>query len=162
MIEIIVSILTALLILVGIIGAVIPAIPDVSLIWGATLAYGLIVGWGEAGPWLFGAISVMGLFGVAADVWMSSAGAKMGGASIWSVITGVMSGIVGLFVFGPLGLVGGMALGTFLVEVIRRRNPTEALRAVLGVGLGYGASFLVKLILSLGMAALWVAWAIVR
>jgi len=162
MIEILVTILTGLLILVGIIGAVIPAIPDISLIWGATLGYGLIVGWGESGPWLFSAISVMGLVGVAADVWMSSAGAKMGGASIWSVIAGILSGIIGLFVFGPLGLVGGMALGTFLVELTRRKNATEALRAVLGVGLGYGASFLVKLVLSIGMAAIWVAWAIVR
>jgi uncharacterized protein YqgC (DUF456 family) len=162
MIEIIVTILTAVLILIGIIGAVIPAIPDVALIWGATLGYGLIVGWGDSGPWMFGAISVMGLFGVAADVWVSSAGAKMGGASAWSVITGILAGIIGLFVFGPLGLVGGMAAGTFLVELIRRKKALDALRAVLGVGLGYGASFLVKLVLSLGMTAIWIAWAIVR
>jgi uncharacterized protein YqgC (DUF456 family) len=80
MMDILVTILTGLLILIGLIGAVIPAIPDVSLVWGATLAYGLIVGWGEFGPWLFGVISVMGLVGVAADVWVSSAGAKIGGA----------------------------------------------------------------------------------
>lgn len=160
--DILVTILTGLLILIGLIGAVIPAIPDVSLVWGATLAYGLIVGWGEFGPWLFGVISVMGLVGVAADVWVSSAGAKIGGASIWSVITGVLSGFIGLFIFGPLGLVGGMALGTFLVELTRRKNAAEALKAVLGVGLGYGASFFIKLALSLGMAAVWVAWVVVR
>jgi uncharacterized protein YqgC (DUF456 family) len=160
--DILVTILTGLLVLIGLIAAVIPAIPDVSLVWGATLGYGLIVGWGESGPWLFGAISVLGLLGVAADVWVSGAGAKMGGASIWSVIAGVLSGLIGLVIFGPLGLVGGMALGTFLVELSRRKNASEALKAVLGVGLGYGASFLVKLLLSLGMAALWVAWVIVR
>ncbi len=160
--DILVTILTGLLVLIGLIGAVIPAIPDVSLVWGATLGYGLIVGWGESGPWLFGAISVLGLLGVAADVWVSSAGAKMGGASIWSVIAGILSGLIGLIIFGPLGLVGGMALGTFLVELSRRKNATDALKAVLGVGLGYGASFLVKLALSLGMAGLWVAWVIVR
>jgi uncharacterized protein YqgC (DUF456 family) len=159
--EIIVTILTALLILIGIIGAVIPVLPDVSLIWGATLGYGLIVGWGESGPWLFAAISLMGMFGIASDVWVSSAGAKMGGASMWSVIVGVILGIIGLLIFGPLGLLGGTAIGTFVMELIRQRKPLDALRAVLGVGLGYGASFLVKLALSIGMAVVWLAWVLV-
>ena len=162
MIDILVTIFSGLLILVGIVGAVIPALPDVSLIWGVTLAYGLIVGWGESGPWLFALISVMGLFGVAADVWVSSVGARMGGASIWSVIGGVVLGIIGLIAFGPLGLFGGMAIGAYILEVIRRREPVEALRAVLGVGLGFGASFLVKLVLSIGMAVLWLVWVLVR
>ncbi len=161
MIEILVTILAGLLVLIGVIGAVIPVLPDISLIWGATLAYGLIAGWGESGPWLFAAISLMGLFGVAADVWVSSTGAKMGGASIWSAVGGVLLGFIGLLFFGPLGLFGGMAVGTFLLELIRRRKPMDALRAVLGVGLGYGASFLVKLILSIGMAVIWVVWVIV-
>jgi uncharacterized protein YqgC (DUF456 family) len=158
MIEIIVTILCGLMILVGILGSIIPVLPDVILIWGATLGYGLIVGWGEWGPWLFGGISLMGLIGVAADVWVSSAGARMGGASLWSVITGVVLGIIGLFVLGPLGLFGGMAIGTFLVELIQRREPVESMRAVLGVGLGYGASFFVKFGLSMGMTLLWVLW----
>ncbi len=161
MIEIIVTILAGVLVLIGVIGAVIPVLPDVSLVWGATLGYGLIVGWGESGPWLFGAISLMGLFGVAADVWVSSAGARVGGASMWSVVGGVVLGLIGLFVFGPLGLFGGMAVGTYLLELFRRRKPLDALRAVLGVGLGYGASFLVKLILSIGMAVIWVVWVFV-
>jgi hypothetical protein len=158
MIEIIITILTGLMILVGILGSVIPVLPDVILIWGATLGYGLIVGWGEWGPWLFGGISLMGLIGVAADVWVSSAGARMGGASLWSVIAGVVVGLIGLIFFGPLGLFGGMAVGTFIVELIQRREPVESLRAVLGVGLGYGASFFVKFGLSMGMTLLWVIW----
>ena len=161
-IEIIVTILCGLTILVGILGSIIPVLPDVILIWGATLGYGLIVGWGEWGPWLFGGISLMGLIGVAADVWVSSAGARMGGASLWSVIAGIVLGIIGLFVFGPLGLFGGMAIGTFLVELIQRREPVESMRAVLGVGLGYGASFFVKFGLGLGMTLLWVIWLFVE
>ncbi len=161
-IEIIVTILCGLTILVGILGSIIPVLPDVILIWGATLGYGLIVGWGEWGPWLFGGISLMGLIGVAADVWVSSAGARMGGASLWSVITGIVLGIIGLFVFGPLGLFGGMAIGTFLVELIQRREPVESMRAVLGVGLGYGASFFVKFGLGMGMTLLWVIWLFVE
>ena len=161
MMEIIVTILAALLILIGIIGTVIPVVPDMSLIWGVTLGYGLIVGWGESGLWFFAAISLMGIFGIAAEVLAPSAGAKMGGASMWSVVVGVILGIIGLLIFGPLGLVGGTALGTFLMELNRQRKPLDALRAVLGVGLGYGASFLVKLALSLGMAIVWLVWVFV-
>lgn len=161
MIETLVIIAASLLILTGLIGVLIPILPDLLLIWVAALGYGLLVGWGEWGPWLFAAITLMGLAGVLAEVWVSGAGAKVGGASWWSVLLGLAVGLVGLVFFTPIGGLVGLLLGTFLGEILRLKDLRKAIRGLLGMGLGYGASFLVKLFLGLGMTAAWIVWLVV-
>jgi hypothetical protein len=158
MMEIIVSILVGLMMLVGLLGSIIPFLPDVVLIWVGALLYGLLVGWGQSGGWLFGVISVFGLIGLLSDAWVSGAGARQGGASLLTTLGGLVIGLVGLFTAGPLGFLGGILLGTFVLEYSRHQDPEQALRATFGMGLGYGASFIVKFLLGLGMIGAWVAW----
>jgi hypothetical protein len=52
----------------------------------------------------------------------------------------------------------GILLGTFVLEYAHHQDPEKALRATFGMGLGYGASFLVKFLLGLGMITTWVVW----
>jgi uncharacterized protein YqgC (DUF456 family) len=160
--EILVPILVGFMMLVGLLGSIIPFLPDVVLIWVAALIYGLFVGWGGSGGWLFGLISILGLIGLLSDAWVSGAGARQGGASVMTTLGGLLVGLVGLFAAGPLGFLGGILLGTFVLEYVRHQDPEQALRATLGMGLGYGASFLVKFLLGLGMIGAWVAWLFIR
>jgi hypothetical protein len=75
-----------------------------------------------------------------------------------TTLGGLVIGLVGLFTAGPLGFLGGILLGTFVLEYSRHQDPEQALRATFGMGLGYGASFIVKFLLGLGMIGAWVAW----
>jgi uncharacterized protein YqgC (DUF456 family) len=161
MIEILVSVMVGLMMLAGVAGAIIPFLPDVVLIWVGALIYGMVVGWGQNGAWLFGIISVLGLLGLISDALVSGAGARQGGASLFSTLGGLVMGLVGLIVAGPLGFLGGILLGTFVLEYLRQHDPEQALRATFGMGVGYGASFIVKILLGLGMIGAWVAWLIV-
>jgi uncharacterized protein YqgC (DUF456 family) len=158
--EILVSILVGLAMLIGLAGSIIPFLPDVVLIWVGALTYGLLVGWGQSGGWLFAVISVLGLIGLLSDAWVSGAGARQGGASILTTLGGLAIGLVGLFTTGPLGFLGGILLGTFVLEYARHQDPDKALKATLGMGVGYGASFVVKFLLGLGMIAAWIVWLI--
>ena len=79
-----------------------------------------------------------------------------------STFGGLAAGVIGLFVFGPLGLIAGLLLGTFLLEFARHKNTDEALKAMFGMGVGYGASFVVKFLLGLVMIAVWIAWVVVK
>lgn len=160
--EVIVTILIGLAMLVGLLGSILPFLPDVVLIWVGALIYGLVIGWGESGPWFFGLISVLGLIGLLSDAWVSGAGARQGGASILSTLGGLAIGLVGLFTTGPIGFLGGILLGTFVLEYARHQDPDRALRATFGMGMGYGASFLVKFLLGLGMIGGWIGWLILR
>lgn len=156
--EIAVTILVGLTMLVGLLGSIIPFLPDVVLIWVGALLYGLLVGWGQNGGWLFGVISVLGLIGLLSDAWVSGVGARQGGASLLTTLGGLAIGLVGLFTAGPIGFLGGILLGTFVLEYSRHQDAEQALKATFGMGLGYGASFLVKFLLGLGMIGAWVAW----
>lgn len=162
MTDIVITILLGLAMLVGLATTIIPAIPDLGLILISALGYGLLVGWGENGWWLFTIIVVLGLAGQAAEMVLSGMGARRGGASWLSTFGGLAAGVIGLFVFGPLGLIAGLLLGTFLLEFARHKNADEAMRAMFGMGAGYGASFVVKFLLGLVMIAVWVAWVVMK
>jgi uncharacterized protein YqgC (DUF456 family) len=152
--------LVAGIMLIGLIGILVPVLPDIVLIWLGGLVYGVLAGWGDIGLWLFLGMTVLGAVGVLAEVWVSSVGARVGGASIWGILGGLALGLVGLIVIPPFGAVIGLLLGTFLVEAWRMRDMREAAKGTLGMGVGYGVSFVVKLIMGLGMVGLWVVWLI--
>jgi len=153
-------ILGSVLMLVGLVDVVVPALPDLLLIWGTALGYGLLVGWGDWGPWLFAGITVLCGVGLFAEVWTSGAGARIGGASAWSIVGGVVAGVILLLVVGPLGGVIALLAGIFLLEWRRHRDSRQAGRAVLGTAVGYGASFFVKFGLALSSVGLWIIWVI--
>jgi len=158
MTEIVIAVVVGFFMLLGLIGAIVPGLPDIVLIWGAALGYGLLAGWGERGAWLFGVITVLGLAGLFAEVWVSGTGAKMGGASIRAIFGGLALGLVGFFLSGPIGGVVGLLLGTFLSEYIRLQDVNKAARAMFGMGLGCGASLGIKLFLGIGMVVVWLVW----
>ena len=153
-------VLGSILMLVGLIDTWIPALPDLVLIWATALGYGLLVGWGAWGPWLFAGITLLCAAGMFADVWTSGAGARIGGASGWSIVGGIAAGVILLAVAGPLGGLIALLTGIFLLEWRRHRNSRQAGRAVLGTAVGYGASFLVKFALALASIGLWILWVI--
>jgi uncharacterized protein YqgC (DUF456 family) len=153
-----VTFLVGLAMLAGLAGALIPWFPDILLIWGAGLVYGIVVGWGTWGPWLFAMMTVAALVAVVAEVAVSAAGARVGGASGWGIAAGLVLATVGFIVFSPLGALIGLGLGMLLVEGWRHRNLRKAASATLGAVIGWGASFLVKFSLSLWMVLLWGAW----
>jgi len=153
-----VTFLVGMAMLAGLAGVLIPWFPDILLIWGAGLVYGILVGWGTWGPWLFALMTVAALVGFFAEVAVSVAGARVGGASGWGILAGLILAVVGMIVFSPLGALIGLALGMLLVEGWRQRNLRKAAAATLGAVIGWGASFLVKFSLSLWMVLLWGAW----
>jgi uncharacterized protein YqgC (DUF456 family) len=73
-------------------------------------------------------------------------------------VAGLALAVVGLVVFSPLGALLGLGLGMLLVEGWRHRNLRKAATATAGAVVGWGASFLVKLSLSLWMVILWGIW----
>jgi len=147
------------LMMMGLIGIVFPVVPDLILIWASALGYGLIIDWGEHGPIYFTVISVLGLVGLATEFWVSGIGAKRGGASGGAILLGAVLAVVAFFVAGPIGAVVALLLGIFIVEYIRKKDVESASQAMIGAGLGCGASLVIKLLLGLGMVVTWVIWA---
>lgn len=156
--ELLVSIVIALIMLVGLVGIFIPFFPDLLLIWSAALGYGLILNWRADGIIYFVLITGLMLIGIFADFWMGSLGGKLGGASWKSILLGSLAGFLGMFLFSPIGGLALMLLSIFLLEYRKAQSAEEALKAMLGVGIGYGASFAIKIFIALAMIVAWLAW----
>ncbi len=153
-----ITFLVGLVMLAGLAGALIPWFPDILLIWGAGLAYGILAGWGTWGPWIFALMTAAGLIAFVAEVALSTVGARVGGASGWGIVAGLVLAVLGLIVFSPLGALIGLALGILLVEGWRHRDLRKAAGATAGAVVGWGASLVVKVSLSLWMVLLWGIW----
>ena len=124
-----------------------PQVPGVLIVWLAVLVYALQDKFSAPGPIMFGIITVVGLVGATADMWMKFLGARVGGASGWALLAGGLLGLVGMIVFFPLGGIIGMVLGVILVEWYRSRSLRAALLSGGGTLGGYLLTTVVELIL---------------
>jgi uncharacterized protein YqgC (DUF456 family) len=157
----IVLVLVLLVMLIGLIGTVLPVIPGTVLIFLAALVYAMLEGFTSIGWPTLAILGVLTIVATTADIWASSVGAKMGGASGWSVVVGLIGGLVGFVLFTLPGAIIGAVLGVLAMEVIRLRDWKQALKAGGGWVIGWALSTVVQLGIGLAMVAVFV-WQVVR
>jgi uncharacterized protein YqgC (DUF456 family) len=153
--EILGLVLTLLVMLIGLAGAVLPVLPGTPLVFAAALGHKLH--FGELGAsWLV--IILLGLlaaFSLLVDFLATTFGAKKLGAT-WRGMVGAGIGAV-LGIFWPLlGLLLFPLLGATLAEMIGGREWREAGKAGIGAALGVVAGTLGKVACCLGMIGLFV------
>lgn len=148
----------ALLMVVGIAGTVLPALPGIPLVfagmvvaaWAGDFQY---VGWG----WLV-ALGILTVLSLGIDLLAGSMGAKRVGASKLALAGAVLGSIVGLF-FGPLGLFAGPFVGALVGELVNRRDLGQATKVGVGTWFGILLGTVLKLGLAFGMLGLFAfAW----
>jgi uncharacterized protein len=148
-------------VIVGLIGTVVPGIPGTILIFLGALLYAVLEGFQSVG---WPTLLVLGLLTVAAttaDVWATSVGARLGGASGWSIVGGMVGGLVGLLVFTLPGAILGALLGVLAVEILRARDWRQALKAGGGWAVGWIIATILQVGIGLAMAAIFV-WQVMR
>jgi len=140
----------ALLVVVGFIGIVLPAIPGPLLI----LA-GLILGaWAEnfahVGLWTIATLTLMAGLTYAVDFWATMFGAKKFGASKRAIIGALIGAVAGLFLGLP-GVIFGPFIGAVIGELSAQRNLQQATRAGIGATIGFVLGAALKIALALAM-----------
>lgn len=154
--------------IIALLGIFVPILPDIILIWFVILIYAIAEGFVTIDPLTFIVLTSLGALGFSAEFWMSQAGAKVSGASTWSIVAGILLGavgaVIGLIFFG-IGAVPGALLGALvglvLAEWYRRRDWRETLRVVGGWLAGYLASVVVQLSIGIWMILIFV-WQVLR
>lgn len=149
----IVLVLTLVVMVIGLIGTVLPIIPGTILIFLAALIYALIEGFQTIGWPTLVVLGVMTVVATTADLWASSVGAKIGGASGWSVLVGLLGGLVGFFVFSLPGAIMGAILAVLLTEIVRVGDWRQALKA----GSGWLVGWILSTVFQLGMGLIMMA-----
>jgi uncharacterized protein YqgC (DUF456 family) len=154
-------VITSLMVLVGLIGTVLPVIPGTILIFAGALLYALVDGFQVVGWPTLLVLGVLTVVATTADLWASSVGAKLGGASGWSVVIGLLAGLVGFVVFSLPGAIIGAVLGVLLTEIVRVGDWRQALKAGSGWVIGWILSTVVQLGIGLIMVAILV-WQVLQ
>jgi len=154
-----VNIFTILTMLFGLFGLIIPIFPGNVVIWVTALVYGLIFGFGRLGGIMFGIITLLMVAAVLADNLLMGAKAREKGAAWKSIILALLAGVVGTFVFPPIGGIIAAPLVLFLMEFQRLGDSAEATEVVKALLIGWGLAFVVRFGLGVVMVALWGIWA---
>jgi uncharacterized protein YqgC (DUF456 family) len=156
-----VTVAVLLVMTLGLIGTVVPVLPGSILILLAALVYAILDGFRVIGWPTLIILGVLTLLSTLAEVWVSSAGARAGGASGWSVAAGLVGGFVGLLVLSLPGAIVGAILFVLAAELIRLKDWRQALKAGGGWMVGWLLSTVVSAGLALTMIAIFV-WQLLR
>lgn len=142
--------LAALLVLAGLAGLFLPALPGAVLLFGGLALAAWIENFAHVG---WGTLTVLGLLALLtypADLLASAFGAKRYGASPRAITGAVVGAGVGIF-FGLVGVLLGPFVGAVIGEFSTQRHLGRAGRAGLGATLGLVIGVAAKLALALAM-----------
>jgi len=143
--------ISALLILIGILGSIVPILP------GPPIAYGglLLVQFTSKHPFsvelliLFGALAIASA--IIDNVLPIYATKKFNGSKkgIWGSAMGL---IIGLFFFPPFGIIIGPMIGAFTGEIVDGKSAEKAVKPAFGSFIGFLSSIFLRFALSIVMA----------
>lgn len=146
-------VLTGVLMLAGVAGAILPALPGAPLILVAAVLHRWLLP-GYVSMWTLAALAVLAAVTVVVDAACGILGVQRFGGGRWAMLGAGVGAVIGLF-FGPLGLLAGGIAGAVAFEMAFDR---KALNDALKAGVGAGIGMVVGTILRLGLALFMAAW----
>jgi uncharacterized protein YqgC (DUF456 family) len=140
------------LVIVGLLGTVLPAIPGAIFIFGGLLLAAWADGFARVGVAGVSIIGALALLSWGADFIATLMGAKRVGASPQALVGATLGGAIGLFL-GLAGIILGPFIGAVAGELLARRDLLRAGKVGLGTWLGLVAAAVVKVVLAFLMIA---------
>jgi uncharacterized protein YqgC (DUF456 family) len=143
----------AVLIVAGLAGAIIPALPAIPVIFAGIWLMAGVDHYRHVGPWWLAGIAGLGAVGLSLDVLAGALGAKRMGASrraVWGALAGTLIGLA----FGLPGMLLGPFLGALLGELSAGESVLRSTHVGVGTWMGWLFGTLIKLVCSVMMVAL--------
>lgn len=145
-------VLAIVLIIAGIAGTILPALPGLPLVFGGMLLAAWADGFDRVGGWTLGVLGLLTAVSFAIDFAASAMGAKRVGASRLALLGALIGTFVGLAA-GIVGVFIGPFIGAIAGELIhRRRLGTDDMGHAARIGLGTWVGIVVGTVLKLGVA----------
>jgi len=151
-------VLAAVLVLVGLAGVILPALPGLPLVFVGMLVAAWAGDFERIGPVALALLGLLTALSIVVDFVSTAAGAKRIGAGPMAVWGAALGTLVGIF-FGPIGLLAGPFVGTLLGELWHTRALRRAAHVGLATWIGLLLGTVLKLALAFAMVGLFVlAW----
>jgi uncharacterized protein YqgC (DUF456 family) len=152
---ILIWLLVIALVLVGLAGTLIPALPGITLIYAGLFLGAWADDFQKVGVFTLTLLAVLTLGALVLDYVAGLFGAKKAGATRLAVFGAAVGTVVGLF-FGPLGMLAGPFAGAFTGELLANRSVLKAGKVGFGTWLGIIVGTCLKLALSFSMIGIFV------
>lgn len=143
-------VLATALIVIGLFGTVLPALPGVPLMFAGMFLAAWAGHFVYVGPLTLGLLGLLCVLAIAADIVAGLLGAKRVGASRWALVGAGIGTIAGFF-FGLPGLILGPFVGALAGELIAGSTVRRATHVGVGTWLGMLFGTLVKVALAFAM-----------
>lgn len=153
MLDIALYVLAALLMIGGIVGNILPALPGIPMIFGGIWLAAAVDQYRHLGLWWLLIIGALGAVGVLMDFVSASLGAKRVGASRRAISGAGLGTLVGMF-FGLPGLIIGPFAGALLGELASGTSVLRSAHVGAATWLGLLFGTFVKLVISFVMIGL--------
>ena len=149
-------VLATLLVVIGLAGIILPALPGTILIFAGLVLAAWADGFTRVGIATLVVIGVIAAASYGVDLVAASLGVKRLGASPRAMVGAGLGTLLGLF-FGLPGVIVGPFVGAMLGELSTDRNLARAGRAGLAAWVGFAVGAVVKVALAFSMIAIFAA-----
>lgn len=149
-------ILAVLLILVGVAGTLLPALPGIPLIFGGILLAAWIEDFQRIPGWILGILAVLAVIGIAVDYVAAALSAQRVGASRAGIVGAALGTVAGV-VTGLWGLVFMPLVGAAIGEFIANRDALRAGRVGMATWFGLLIGTAAKLAVAFTMIGVFIA-----
>ena len=147
--------IATLLIVVGVAGTVLPALPGTILVLAGIIVGAWLDDFTRVKWWVVAIISVLAVAAWATDFFATILGAKKVGASKWALIGAALGTIAGIFM-GLIGVLFMPFVGAVIGEFIAQINARQAAKVGLATWLGLLIGTVVKLVLVFMMIGIFI------
>jgi len=145
-----------LLLIAGVVGSLMPAMPGALFSLAGIYLYWWSTGFTSPGVLAMAMFSLAGVTALAADYLSGPVAAKMGGASNRTIAMASLVGVVLFFVWGPLGILAGITGTVLVAELHRGRDVAEGVRSAVYAAIGVMGSAVVQFLFTAGMLVVFV------
>jgi uncharacterized protein len=149
-------VLGAVLVVVGLVGIILPALPGTVLIFAGLFLAAWADGFARVGAGTLVVIGLIGTASYAVDFVAAALGVKRLGASSRAMAGAALGTLLGLF-FGLPGVIVGPFVGAVAGELTAHRDLARAGRAGVAAWIGFAIGAVVKVALAFSMIAIFVA-----
>jgi uncharacterized protein YqgC (DUF456 family) len=146
-VNIILLIISAILIIIGMLGIFLPVLPGAALVFGGTLLYAWGTGFEVISAGYIALFGVLAVLAWGVDYIAGLLTAKKYGTSKYGIIGSVVLGIIGLIMFNVIGLIVGQLLGVILGELYYGKKMDSALKSGMAAFIGYVLGSIAKVVL---------------
>lgn len=136
------------LLVLGVVGSVVPAVPGALLSLAGVLLYWWQSGYADPGIVALAGFVLLAVLALAVDWLAGAVSARVGGASLATTALAAVAGFLLLFVVGPLGILLGVAGVVFLAEYRRHGNVERGARTAAYATVGLLASTVAQVALT--------------